>query len=62
MPTTLQSDWIDCAKALPYRDYLGRWQLTPLATQCRKVIENGEARWQYRERAETDEESSARQW
>ena len=49
--------WQDCFKFLPYRDYLGAWQL-PRYTQSRLrdgVIE-------YRERDETFDEWSARQW
>lgn len=61
MPTALRSEWIDFTKILPYRDFLGRWQL-PFRTQRRKIFENSKVRWQYREREETDREWTDRQW
>lgn len=55
MPTDLVSEWTECRRVLPYRDYLGHWQI-PLRTQYRVVITNGRKHTEYREREETFEE------
>lgn len=49
--------WTDCTKYLPYRDYLGRWQI-PRDTQKRIVL----GRVEYREKPETEGDYAERQW
>lgn len=55
---SLSSEWQDCEKYLPYKDYLGHWQFLPSITQRRLV----KGRWEYRERNETVAEFWERQW
>ena len=54
--------WEDCRRVLPYKDVTGKWQFAPTRTQRRKITKDGKSYFQYREREETDQEWSDRQW
>ena len=60
MPTGITSEWTDCQKSLPYKDYLGHWRI-PLNTQYRITVQDGRRYVEYREREETFEEWCDRQ-
>jgi hypothetical protein len=52
------TDWVDCVRFRPYRDYLGQWRW-PLQTQRRSKLIDGS--YEYREREETTEDWGNRQ-